>query len=928
VSLAPGTRLGPYEVLTQIGAGGMGEVYKATDTNLKRSVAIKVLPALVAGDAERLARFQREAEVLAALNHPNIAAIYGLERSGDTTALVMELVEGPTLADRIAQGAIPIDEALAVAKQIAEALEAAHEQGIVHRDLKPANIKVRDDGTVKVLDFGLAKAMEPAGTLSPGLSQSPTITTPAMTQAGLILGTAAYMSPEQAKGKPADKRSDIWAFGCVLFEMLTGKRAFEGEDVSDTLTTVLKGEPDWNALPADVPESIRGLLHGCFEKGRKQRVGDISTALFIMRRPAIASLGSTAPDPSTTRWRRILPAALTAIVTAAVVGGIAWSRKPATVPATVMRFADALPEGSQITERILPQIAISRDGTQIVYGANHRFYLRSISENAARAIPGSEVAVSDNIGSPLFAPDGRSIVYWTRRAQNATTIGTLKRMPVTGGTAVTLAEVDYPLGMSWYGETVLIAQRQGGIVRVPASGGTPDTLVRLGGGEIPASPQMLPDGDAVLFTLGRASPQQQGLAVAEWEKTAQIVVQSLTSGQRSVIVEGASVPRYLPTGHLVFAVGGVMFAAPFDVRRQAVTGPRVAVVEGILRVTAGSLVGGLQADVSDTGSLVYVSGPAALSSPERNLVIVDRNGTVEPLKLGAGAYGRPRVSPDGRQVTFQTDDGRRANVWIFDVSGSSPPRQLTFTGSNHAPIWTADGKRVTFQSDRDGDAAIYWQPADGTVPAERLNDPERAASQRPESWSPDGQHLLFTKQVGSAITLWQLSLADRKASLFGDVQGQIGVSLIDATFSPDGRWVAYALPAPSRAALQLFVQPFPSTGARYLVAAHSDSPSWSPTGKELFFLDLLGSGMMAASVSTGSAFAVGNPAPLPPNVSNILRGTRTGPGTSREFDVFPDGHRFVAAVPAREAGVADTAAREIHIVLNWFEELKQRVPAK
>jgi eukaryotic-like serine/threonine-protein kinase len=373
--LQPGARLGVYEILTAIGAGGMGEVYRARDTKLNRDVALKILPSEFALDADRLARFKREAQVLASLDHPNIGAIYGFEDSEGVHALVLQLVEGPTLADRIAQGPIPLDEALPIARQIAEALEAAHEKGVIHRDLKPANVKVTVDGTVKVLDFGLARLLDTDSATagqprpySPAVTNSPTITTPAMTMAGVILGTAAYMSPEQAKGRPADKRSDIWAYGCVLYEMLTGRRAFDGEDVSDTLATVLKGEPDWNALPADVPESIRGLLHGCFEKGRKQRVGDISTALFIMRRPAIASLGSTAPDPSTTRWRRILPAALTAIVTAAVVGGIAWSRKPATVPATVMRFADALPEGSQITERILPQIAISREGTQIVYG--------------------------------------------------------------------------------------------------------------------------------------------------------------------------------------------------------------------------------------------------------------------------------------------------------------------------------------------------------------------------------------------------------------------------------------------------------------------------------------------------------------------------------------------------------------------------------
>ncbi len=449
VFLTPGTRLGPYEVLTHIGAGGMGEVYKATDTNLKRSVAIKVLPASVAGDAERLARFQREAEVLAVLNHPNIAAIYGLERSGNPTALVMELVEGPTLADRIAQGAIPIDEALPFAKQIAEALEAAHEQGIVHRDLKPANIKVRSDGTVKVLDFGLAKAMEPATGSSASMSLSPTITTPAMTQVGMLLGTAAYMAPEQARGKTVDKRADIWAFGCVLYEMLTGKRAFDGEDIVDVLGAVARLDPDWTAIPDATPPVIRRLVRRCLEKDRKRRMADISTAVFL-----IEELRELPVDParrpvaSSPLWMRALLALVAVGVVAAIAGALAWAIKPSTLP-LVTRSRLILPEGQQFTSGS-QSVAISLDGTQVVYVANQRLFLRTLSELEARPIQGSDspAITLNGVSSPVFSPDGRSIAYWDQ--------GTIKRIVVGGGTAVTLCQSDRLWGMSWSADEIRV----------------------------------------------------------------------------------------------------------------------------------------------------------------------------------------------------------------------------------------------------------------------------------------------------------------------------------------------------------------------------------------------------------------------------------------------------------------------------------------
>jgi eukaryotic-like serine/threonine-protein kinase len=437
LALTPGARLGIYEIIASIGVGGMGEVYRATDTTLGRQVAIKILPDAFASDPERLARFEREAKTLASLNHPHIAAIYGFEKSAGMHALVMELVEGPTLADRVAQGPISLDEALPIAKQIAEALEAAHEQGIIHRDLKPANIKVRSDGTVKVLDFGLAKAMEPTGTMSPNVSQSPTITTPAMTQAGMILGTAAYMSPEQAKGRTVDKRSDVWAFGAVLYEMVTGRRAFEGDDVSDTLARILMKEPDWTALPAAVPPAVVTVLRRCLQKDRKQRVrdlGDVSLALEGAFETTVA--GTLAPGPAIqprSLWRRTLPVVAAAVVASAMVGAAAWTLKP-TPPLTVSRFKFALGEGQQINVVNYQSLAVSPDGTQLVYVANNQLYLRSMSDLEARPIPGTQqiqtplfpVAIQTPL-FPVFSPDSRSIAFFQRGRER------LRRSPSTAG---------------------------------------------------------------------------------------------------------------------------------------------------------------------------------------------------------------------------------------------------------------------------------------------------------------------------------------------------------------------------------------------------------------------------------------------------------------------------------------------------------------
>jgi hypothetical protein len=505
--LGSGTRLGAYEILTLIGSGGMGEVYRARDIKLGRDVALKILPDTFTHDPERLARFRREAQVLASLNHPHIGAIYGLDEANGQQFLVLELVDGESLDKRSARGPIPVDEALAIAKQIAEALEAAHEKGIIHRDLKPANIALTKEGHVKVLDFGLAKAMESTGGTPIDLANSPTITSPAMmTGIGIILGTAAYMSPEQAKGRPADKRSDIWAFGCVLYETLTGKRAFEGDDVSDTLAAVLRGEPDWDALPATTPAPIGKLLRGCLQKDRRERVPDIAVARLEIKEALAMPAGrgaAAAGAPATqTRplWRRALPVVVTAVVVFALTAGAMWRLRPA-VPSPVTRFTIALPDGQQWSSVISSQIAMSPAGTHIVYAANRRLFLRSLSDLDVRPLTGAPIAGAGNPEraeqtNPTFSPDGRSIAYWELGD------GTIKRIALSGGAAVTICQAGAPFGMSWDGDTLFFGQGGKGIMRVSANGGKPEPVASVKSGELAHGPQLLPDGQTLLFTLG------------------------------------------------------------------------------------------------------------------------------------------------------------------------------------------------------------------------------------------------------------------------------------------------------------------------------------------------------------------------------------------------------------------------------------------
>ena len=903
---APGVRVGPYEIAEKIGAGGMGEVYRAVDTRLKRQVAIKVLPELLAADADRLARFQREAEVLASLNHPNIAALHGLEEASGSFALVMELVEGDTLADRLAAGPIPVDEALAIAKQIAEALAAAHEQGIIHRDLKPANVKVRPDGTVKVLDFGLAKAMttEPADARSRGLSQSPTITTPAMTQAGLVLGTAAYMSPEQARGKTIDKRADVWAFGAVLYEMLTGRRAFGGDEVSDTLASVLAREPDWTLLPPEVSPGLTQWLQRCLRKEPKERVGDMHDVRLAL--DGAFELPAVAPHSLTharSRAPRTLAVALGGLVIGAALAGMLMRALAQPVPSPVSRSRYLLPPNQSLGTFVRQVVDVSPDGSEIVYQANGRLFVRRLAELTSRpilyvagAITGSDAPFNTS-ANPVFSPDGRSVVYFD---------GALKRIATNASTPVTVsAAADLPWGISWSGDTIVFGQGSKGLMRVSANGGMPEQFVSVSSNELAAHPHMLPGGRAVLFSLASAIIEPD----VRWD-SAQVVAQRLDSKERKVLIDGGSDARYVSTGHIVFVQGTTLFAVPFDADRLEVTGGRVPVVEGLVRNPFLGDGAGHYA-VSATGTLVFVQGFTQASA--RQIVSVDSKGAVTSV-LPASAYRSLRLAPNGRTIAYDSGQQTESQIWTYDLAGASPPRRLTFGGRNRFPIWSADGERIVYQSDRDGSAGLYWQREDGTGAVEQVTKPEKGVSHIPESSSPSGGRLSFSAMTASGASLWTLSLPEKKSERFGTVES---FAPLNSEFSPDGRWLAYT--QRTSTAANIFVEPVPATGEKVQITTNNGHhPVWLPSGLSY---RIAGGEQAIVRVDTRSGFTPGNPMPL---LTRLLPTVESS--GNRSYDITRDGARILAIARDPDPLSSDAGGYQFEIVVNWTEELKRLVP--
>jgi serine/threonine protein kinase len=883
MALATGTKLGSYEVVAQIGAGGMGEVYQAHDTRLGRDVAIKVLPEAFAHDAERLARFQREAKMLAALNHPNIATIHGLEQSGGTSYLVMELVSGETLAECIKrEGAVPAEEALTIAKQIAEALEAAHEKSIIHRDLKPANVKVTPEGKVKVLDFGLAKAFE-GETANEDMGNSPTLSR-AATMQGVILGTVAYMSPEQARGKSVDKRTDIWAFGCVLYELLTGKQAFHGEDVTDILAAVVRAEPDWQALPAATPVKIRDLLRRCLQKDktlRMQAAGDIRLEIHeALTSSPTAEAAVVVNGTRASGWR--VPAlglgALLLVVTASLVS---WTLKPSP-PQPVTRTTITLPPGRLLTGMNSgSMVAISPDGIHLAYVATERgiqrLYLRKMDSLEAQPIP-------DTVGgsSPFFSPDSQWLGFLAD--------GKLKKISVNGGAALTLIGYPFQGGASWDARgTIALGGSGAGLVQVRDAGGPLQPLTHLKIGDSSNRwPEALPGGSGVLFVGG-----SNALPI--------VSVLSTQSGERRDLIQGATYPRYAPTGHLVYTQEGNLMAAPFNVKRLEVTGAAVTLVNGVLQ--SRNLVS--QYGLSTTGSLVYVSG--GVLGVQRKLVLVDRNGMEQPVAAPANPYESPRLSPDGRRFAVASD----GQLWLYDLSRETLTR-FTFEGNiNSRPVWTPDGKRIAFYSNKEGRLSIYWQLADGSGGLERLTTGE--VINVPGSWSPDGQTLAFHEAnptTGNDILM--LHLSDRKVQSFIQTPFSEG----NPRFSPDGRWIAYVSDESGR--FEVFVQPYPGPGGKWQVSKDGGTePVWNANGKELFYRS--GDKMMAVEITTQPSFALGNP-------KMLFEGPyeRAAVPVSN-YDVSPDGQRFLMLKPS-EQELTQEAPTQINVVLNWFEELQQKVP--
>jgi eukaryotic-like serine/threonine-protein kinase len=908
--LTIGQTLSHYQIKSQLGKGGMGEVYRAHDSKLGRDVAIKSLPPEFERDPDRVARFNREARLLASLNHPNIAAIHGLEESGETQFLVLELVEGETLAEYIAgsaglpgialakqgvlagkdaAGTAAVQEILKLALQIAEALEAAHEKGVIHRDLKPANIKVTPDGKAKVLDFGLAKAFagEQAET---NLSNSPTLSGTA-TQQGLILGTAAYMSPEQARGKPVDKRADIWAFGCVLYEMLTGQALFQGEDVTEILASVVKGGVNLDLLPANLHPRVREAITRCLQRDLSRRYQDIRDAQYEIEQ-ALANPGGESTQPVATtqpqkKPRTMLPwIAATAILGVIIGGLVVWKFRQAE-PREVARFEYDLPEGQQFSNLAFDTVAISRDGKQFAYSTPKGLYLRRLDESGAKLIAGTE----GDVQQPFFSPDGKWVGYLSVTERK------LKKIPGGGGAPLSLCDVPQRIWGAWWNQDDMILYGlQGiGIMRVSASAGNPECIVKRKTGSL-ISPQVLPDGKSLLYT-SLPMPLER------------IVVQSPKFIEGKELFKGM-VARYLSSGHIVYMVSDnfALHAVPFDLDRLEATGKPVPVLESVSRY-----------DISDSGTLVYIPGSGGHVSARRAFVWVDREGKEVPLSAPPGEYSIFRISPDGKRVALAAGSILKSNIYIWDTVRETLTRLIPDEGTwNSTPLWTPDGKRLVYASRTGSELTldILWKAADGTGEAEKLASASPGRSLFPCSWSGDGKNLVLSEQTttfqAGIDTLSMEKHHARKPLLQRVTNSSISLPRV----SGDGRWIAYASSESGQS--EVYVRPFPdvNTGKWILSNGGGHSPLWSPDGRELFYRN--GDATMVIPVETEPTFKSGKPAVL-------FRGTYIDlPGNDVIFwDISPDGKRFLML-----KGPAAEVPRKINVVLNWTEELKQRVPVK
>ena len=913
MALSPGTRLGVYEVSAKIGEGGMGEVYQARDTKLDRDVALKVLPEAFTSDPDRLARFEREAKVLASLNHPNIGSIYGLEEAGGVKALVLELIEGPTLADRIKQGPIPVDEALPIAKQIAEALESAHQQGVIHRDLKPANVKVKTDGTVKVLDFGLAKAFQ-ADASTGNMSMSPTMSlTAAATQMGMVIGTAAYMAPEQAKGKVVDKRADVWALGAVLYEMLTGQQPFAANDVSTTLARVIEREPDWDALPSNVSPVLATYVRRCLAKDPKQRIHDVADVRLAMEGAFETTSSAAAGMVATPRrrgWQRrvvIAGVGLVALAAGAVTSRLFWP--PAQPSPEPRRFTLTLPN------TLVGATAISPDGRTLVYSARARdgvwrLFHRPIDQFEATPLPGIEGV---SVVYPFFSPDGLSVGFYERQLEGRQ----LKTVALAGGQPQVLVEV--PLGIrgaDWGADGLIVYGVRapgGGLMQIPATGGTPTPLFTPEDQRWSGYPQVLPGSDAVLFTLWDSSPDAGELRLLDRE-----------TGEHRTLLPDAGAGRVLSTGHLVFVRSGALWAVPFDRDALDIVGTPAPVVEGVGEYAT-----------ADDGSLVYLPR-RFVGTGMRSLVWVDRQGQEELLTLPPRDYETLSLSPDGtRAVVVAGQEDGNADVWVSELARGTLTRLTTRPGVDTHPLWSPDGQRVVLVSTEDGQTTVSWQAADGSGTPDLLLTDETMTDFVPYDWSPDGGTLLLTgvsPETGRDIGTVSSDGSGTWTPLVETPSGEQSPAI-----SPDGRWLAYASNESGRN--EVYVQRFPEMLGRQQVSVGSGHrPHWSEDGRALFYLRAP-AGPPIAMVRVTVETTDSEPPALDVGEEEVLFDWRYYNRNSamQFYDLSPDdGQRFLMITSVDEDGIAPdrsgprggpgSALNEVKVVLDWFEELKARVP--
>jgi Tol biopolymer transport system component len=901
LALTPGTRLGVYEIAASIGAGGMGQVFRARDTTLHRDVALKVLPDSVAGDPERLARLTREAQTLASLNHPNIAAIYGLEEgppeggphaasgvgagfSRPVRALVMELVEGEDLSQRIARGAIPIDEALPIAGQIVEALEAAHEQGIVHRDLKPANVKVRPDGTVKVLDFGLAKAMDVAGAASGSASLSPTLSLHA-TGAGIILGTAAYMSPEQARGRPVDKRTDVWAFGALLYEMLTGTRAFDGDDITEIIAAVVKTTPDWSKLPADVPPSIVTLIRRCLEKDRKLRIGDIAVARFLLADDT-AGIPATAASPGSTPRAASLPWAVAAVMAlAAAVTGWLYVRQPGTPAPEVARFEVRAPEGAPFG----PQIGIAPDGRTIAFAATGggetraRLWLRDLGSLLARPLAGTEGVVD---GGLFWLPDSRTLVF--------AAAGKLKKIDVSGGPAQSLCDFNSSVGGGFLtaDNTIVFGTPATlGIQACPAGGGKATSVTTLksdGQEQLHAFPSLLPDGRHFLFW--RAAGEESGIYVGSLDAKP-----DAQTGTR--VLPDSSAPAYVPgpdegPGYILFVRDGTLMAQRFDAGTLALAGDAVPVGEGLRSQFSFS--------ASRGGALAYLTG----GGDTAQLTWFDRQGkALDTVGRAGRAFAAMRMSPDGTQLAAQRTPGSSADIWVVDLVQGAETRLTTHPAHDRTPEWSPDGRRIAFSSNREGTDNLYVRAADGAGNDELLL--KSGERKYPLDWSRDGRFLLFEVLTAKGYDVWVLPMDTGSGGERTPLPYlRTDTNERNARFSPDGRFVAYT--SDESGSTEVYLRPFDpaspegsgTAGGKVRVSPNGGTGvRWEPNGKGLTFTTA-DRKRWVVDITLTPGLRVSAPRLL----GEFPRGNAV---------MTPDGQRLLIGVPVGEQQPSAT------VVLNW-----------